>query len=190
MSSVEIAGFVFGVAGVWLTLRENVWCFPVGLINVILSLFLFYQQKLYADTLQQFVYIILLSYGWFMWLKGTDDKMKNLPVSLCSNQTLLMCGFAFVISTTFLGVFLSKLTDAIFPWLDSAATSISFVAQWMIAKKKIENWLLWILVNMMYIGIYSSRHLWLYSLLFTVYLALAIIGYLRWKSELKKSITV
>lgn len=184
MSGVEIAGFIFGVIGVWLTLRENVWCFPIGLANVILSLYLFYQQKLYADSLQQFVYIILLGYGWFKWWRGNDTD-KKLVVSTSNSSLLFICAGAFIACTLLLGVLLSKFTDATFPWLDSTATSLSFVAQWMIAKKKIENWLIWIVVNIMYIGIYLYKDLWLYSVLFFIYLLLAISGYLKWRKSLK-----
>lgn len=184
MNWIEIAGFVFGVTGVWLTLRENVWCFPIGLANVILSLFLFFEQKLYADVLQQFVYIILLGYGWYMWIKG-NEYHKKLKISVSNPQLLLMCAIAFILCTVLLGMILSTFTDATFPWLDSTATSLSFVAQWMVAKKKIENWLIWIAVNIMYIGIYISKDLWLYSVLFSVYLLLAISGYLRWRKSLR-----
>src|SRR4051812_42910496 len=98
MNAMEIAGFIFGVAGVYLTLRENVWCFPVGLINVLLSLFLFYGQKLYADALQQAVYIILLTYGWWQWLHG-ENKNHFLNISR-SNVTLLMqCFFIWIAGT-------------------------------------------------------------------------------------------
>jgi nicotinamide mononucleotide transporter len=95
-----------------------------------------------------------------------------------------MAGIAFILSTLLLGTLLSKFTDASLPWLDSAATSLSFVAQWMIAKKKIENWLIWIVVNLMYIGIYAVKDLWLYCVLFFVYLLLAINGYLTWRKQL------
>ncbi len=187
MNWIEIAGFIFGVAGVWLTLRENVWCFPIGLVNVLLSLFLFYQQKLYADALQQFVYIILLSYGWFYWITGNNSQ-KQLKISNSNSNLLFLCLVTFLLCTLILGTLLSQYTDATFPWLDSTATSLSFVAQWMIAKKKIENWLIWMVVNIMYIGIYIYKDLWLYSLLFFIYLLLAISGYLTWRKQLNRAI--
>lgn len=185
MNWIEIAGFVFGVMGVWLTLRESVWCFPIGLANVILSMFLFFDQKLYADVLQQFVYMLLLSFGWFSWLRGNIPQ-KELKISTSDNKLLLMCFIAFIFCAAVLGTLLSKFTDATFPWLDSTATSLSFVAQWMIAKKKIENWLIWIVVNVMYIGIYIYKDLWLYSALYFIYLLLAISGYITWKKQLVK----
>ena len=79
MSQIEIIGFVFGIAGVWLTIKENLLCFPVGLINVIVSLILFFQQKLYSDAIQQMVYIFLLSYGWYKWISGRNIE-KHLAI--------------------------------------------------------------------------------------------------------------
>ena len=76
MNPVEIAGFIFGVAGVYLTIKEQVWCFPVGLLNVTLSLVLFWQQRLYSDAFQQLVYIGLLSYGWWAWSQKKDNSTK------------------------------------------------------------------------------------------------------------------
>lgn len=183
MSWIEIAGFVFGVIGVVLTLVENVWCFPVGIANVILSLLLFFQQRLYADALQQVVYIILLSYGWIAWVTG-DAGHRKLIITTSGISLLGLCASACLLCTVLLGSLLSAYTDASFPWLDSFATSLSFVAQWMIARKKIENWLIWILVNFLYIGIYIYKHLPLYACLFFIYLVLAISGYITWRKNM------
>lgn len=183
MNELEAAGFLFGVAGVVLTLKENVWCFPVGLINVAISLFLFYNQKLYADSIQQSVYIILLTYGWFRWLHG--EKKNVLQISTSSLQLLITCLFIWIGGTFILGYLLHNYTDASTPWPDSAATIMSFIAQWMVAKKKLENWLLWIVVNIAYIAIYVYKDLMLYAILFFVYLILAVAGFYAWRKELK-----
>jgi nicotinamide mononucleotide transporter len=183
-SFLELAGFIFGVAGVWLTIRENIWCFPVGLVNVIISLVLFYQQKLYSDSVQQFVYIILLSYGWYNWLSGRS--IKKLKVTRTGSTMLLaIMALAAMLSFTMGWVF-SSYTDASFPYIDAAATSLSFAAQFMIARKKIENWYLWMIVNITYITIYINKDLYLYAVLFSVYLLLAVAGLRRWKRELQE----
>jgi nicotinamide mononucleotide transporter len=182
MNILEIAGFLFGVAGVFLTLKENVWCFPVGLINVIISLFLFYNQKLYADSLQQTVYIVLLTYGWFIWLHGENKKAP--VVSRMNSGLLLRCLFVWFAGTAILGFLLDNYTDAATPWPDSAATVLSFIAQYLVARKKIENWLLWIVVNIAYVSIYIYKDLMLYAVLFGIYLLLAVAGYVSWKKQL------
>jgi nicotinamide mononucleotide transporter len=179
MNALEITGFLFGIAGVVLTLKENVWCFPVGLINVLVSLFLFYDQKLYADSLQQLVYVALLTYGWFQWLHGVNKNA--IKISESSRHLLINCLLIWLSGTAILGFLLQRFTDASTPWPDSAATVLSFIAQWMIARKKVENWLLWMVVNVAYISIYIYKDLFLYALLFAVYLFLATAGYRSWK---------
>lgn len=177
---LEWTGFVSGVTGVWLTARQNPWCFPIGLVNVAISLILFFGQRLYADALQQAVYIILLGIGWFNWTQRKEDTSSvRISESSPKERLLIFCSIAII--TLSLGILLDKTTDAVFPWLDSFATALSFTAQFLIARKKIENWLLWIPVNIIYIGIYAQKELYLYVLLFTVYLGLAINGYLAWK---------
>lgn len=183
MSILEIVGFIFGIAGVFLTLKENVWCFPVGLINVTISLFLFYDQKLYADSLQQSVYIVLLTYGWFIWLHGENKKPP--VVSKMDARLKVNCLFIWLAGTFILGFLLATYTDASTPWPDSAATVLSFIAQYLVAKKKIENWLLWIVVNIAYIMIYIYKDLYLYAVLFALYLVLAIVAYFTWKKQLQ-----
>ncbi|MEP7169775.1 MAG: nicotinamide riboside transporter PnuC [Bacteroidota bacterium] len=182
MSPVEIIGFVFGVAGVWLTIKENLWCFPVGLINVFVSLLLFFQQKLYSDAVQQIVYIILLSYGWYKWIAGKDYE-KDLSITFSSQKLLSVLFLIAIVFSFTAGKVFDKYTDASLPYWDAAATALSFTAQWMIAKKKIENWLLWIIVNIMYIGIYIYKDLYLYAFLFLIYLILAIKGWMEWRKS-------
>ena len=183
MTTTEVLGFITGIAGVWLTIRQNPSCFPVGLVNVILSLILFFEQKLYADVLQQIVYIILLLYGWYHWLR--PGKKAELPVTRLNGRDRITLGSAVFGTALLLGLLLYKFTDASLPYLDSFATSLAFGAQYLVARKKIENWILWFPVNLIYIGIYINKALPLYAILFSVYFILAIAGFLQWKKELK-----
>lgn len=195
MTALEITGFIFGVAGVWLTIRENIWCFPAGLVNVIVSAFLFFDQKLYSDVLQQLVYIVLLSYGWINWRKKiytTEQPTllpEELPVSRSSPKMLFNCLLAIAALTYIMGTLFKWYTDASVPYWDALATSMSFTAQWLVAKKKIENWLMWMDVNILYTGIYIYKELYLYVILFAIYFILAVAGYYRWKKMLPVSDT-
>ena len=182
MNTLEIIGFVFGVLGVYLTLRENIWCFPTGLVNVGISSVLFYEQHLFADTLQQLVYIPILSFGWYKWKRRNNQQQEfisQLSFSETINYAVITLLFAGI-----LGYLLRNNTTASIPWLDSAATAASFLAQYLIARKKIENWLIWIAVNILYVGIYIYKDLPLYAILFSIYLLLAISGYRTWKKQL------
>ena len=180
---IEIAGTLFGILGVVLTIKQNIFCFPAGIINVSLYAYLFFVSKLYSDAVLQIIYIILLVYGWMQWKNKTASS--ELPVSKTER------GLLFVLLTTgagaafFLGTFLHNKTDASLPYLDAATTVMSLIAQWMIAKKKIENWILWIAADVIYTGMYIYKSLYLTSVLYFIFIILAIIGYLEWKKNLK-----
>lgn len=179
---LEIAGFVTGVVGVWLTMKGNIWCFPVGLINVTLSLFLFYNHKLYSDAVQQGVYLLLLSYGWYQWSLGKTGN--ELPVRRLNLQTGLMLFIAGGIITTAMGYLFDRYTDADVPWLDATASAMSFIAQFLIARKILENWNIWMLVNVIYIGIYFYKEMYFYVVLFGIYLILSVYGFMNWRKIL------
>ena len=184
MTELELAGFVFGIAGVYFTLKENVWCFPIGIMNVVLSLFLFWEQQLFADAFQQFIYVFLLSFGWYKWVNETDQQnettIQNISKSVFFKATLIS-----ILFSVGLALYLANYTTATYPWIDSFATGFSFLAQWMIARKYLENWLVWIPVNITYCLVYWYKDLPLYVVLFVVYLCLAMYGYSQWKKALQ-----
>ena len=174
-----------GVAGVWLTLKQNIWCFPVGIINVVLYAWLFFTPsiRLYADATLQCIYFILLAYGWYTWtISGTDHK-KLSPTKTSNSVWLKLLLVAMPVFLS-LALFFDNYTNADLPWLDSALTTISLTAQWMIARKKIENWLLWILVDISYIPMYLYKGLPLTALLYLLFLVIAIKGWKDWKQTL------
>ena len=176
---LELAGFITGVAGVWLTIRRHILCFPVGIVNVAISAWLFYGQKLYADVLQQLVYFALLAYGWHQWKRGR--RHNNItPTSRLDAKGLALLVLCIASSTFLLGSLLHHFTDAVLPWADSFATSTAFAAQFLVARRKTENWILWLIVNLSYILIYLQRELPLYTLLFAIYFIMAIAGLHSW----------
>jgi nicotinamide mononucleotide transporter len=182
MDALEIVGFISGFAGVLLTVKKNKWCFPIGIINVILSCFLFYKSRLYADSLQQLIYIPLLIVGWLNWNKNLNQEFN--AERLQKNEGIIYLSL-FIFIGVLLGYILKTYSNASFPWLDSMATSASFLAQYLIAKKKIENWIIWIIVNIVYIVIYIQKDLELYAILYGIYLLLAIQGFYQWRKHLK-----
>jgi len=176
---LEAAGFITGVAGVWLTTRRHIYCFPVGIANVLISSWLFFGQKLYADVLQQVAYIVLLAYGWFRWQNTRAEQLETAPAFLNKRERFRVIS-AIASLTVVLGSLLKYFTDAVMPWADSFATSTAFAAQFLIARRKTDNWILWIVVNCCYIVIYLERSLPLYAVLSTIYLILAIAGLRAW----------
>ena len=185
MNFVEIFGVIFGFICVWLTIRENIWCWPVGIVNVSLFLVMFYQAKLYADMGLQAVYIVLSIYGWYQWLHGGVDAGK-LPVSRTGRGLLLGLLTLTAAGTLLMGWSLDRWTDADIPYWDSLTTVMSLVAQFLLARKIIENWLFWIGADILFIGIYLYKGLYLTSLLYCLFLGLAITGFMTWKKTMEK----
>ena len=186
MNPYEAVGVVFGIISVWLTTRENIWCWPTGLVNVGLFIIVFYQARLYADMGLQVIYVILCLYGWYEWLYGGKGhgplSVSRTPAKARIVMTVIGTAFAFV-----LGTILHRTTNADLPFVDSSLTSFSLVAQWMQTRKWFENWIVWIAVDVIYIGMYIYKHLYLTAGLDAVFLILATIGFDSWRKSLSRS---
>jgi nicotinamide mononucleotide transporter len=183
----EALGVAFGVVAVWLTVRENVWCWPLGIVNVCLSAVVFAQARLYADAGLQLVYVALCAYGWHSWLHGGPTR-GALAVARAPVRTLLVLGAAGVAFAAALGVFLAGRTNAALPYWDAGTASFSLVAQWMQARKWVENWALWIVVDAVYVGMYVAKSLFLMAGLYLVFLGLALAGLLAWRAALLRPV--
>jgi nicotinamide mononucleotide transporter len=183
MSATEIVGALFGIAYVWLATRENPWCWPVGIVNVGLYILVFYEARLYADMGLQVVYVALSVYGWHQWLRGGPGH-GTLPVSRAPLSALLPLWALGTVGAALLGFTLYRHTDASLPFWDSSTTSFSLVAQWMQARKWIENWVVWIVVDVVYIGIYVYKRLYPTAGLYAVFVGLALLGLVQWRRSL------
>ena len=176
----EVLAVVFGIVSVYLSTRENIWSWPTALVNVALYFVVFYEAKLYADMGLQVVYFALSLYGWYEWLYGGENRTE-LHVSRTSRPLgvrLLAIG---LVSAVVLGTLLARFTDAALPYVDSATTSTSLVAQWMMTRKIVENWAVWVAVDVVYVGMFIFKHLYLTAGLYAVFLVLAVMGYVQWK---------
>jgi len=184
MTFTEIIAVILGLLSVFLVTRQNVWCYPLGIISVFIYIFIFYEVKLYADMGLQVFFIVLQVYGWYEWLYG-GEKKTELKVSW-GTKTIYGTTMLFVgIATVLLGSILHRLTDASLPYIDSFLAVLSMAAQWMMAKKYIENWILWTIVNIGSIVMYGMKGLYLTMFLFAIYLVLAIVGYVEWKKSFR-----
>ncbi len=188
MSLVELVAVILGLISVYLVTRQNVWCYPLGIISVFIYIFIFFEVKLYADMGLQVFFIILQAYGWYQWLYGGKDH-STLHVSWATRSMYLVTIIFAVLATALLGFTLHKLTDASLPYVDSFLAVLSMAAQWMMAKKYIENWILWTIVNIGSIAMYGYKELYFTMVLFAVYFGLAIFGYTEWKKELRVEVS-
>jgi nicotinamide mononucleotide transporter len=184
MNPYEVVGVAFGAVAVYLTVRENVWCWPTGLVNVVLSAIVFAQTRLYADMGLQLVYVVLCLYGWYAWLHGGPEH-GALAVARTPSRALTFLALGGVAFAMGLGLFLHHETDAALPYWDASTASFSLVAQWMQTRKWIENWGVWIGVDVVYVGIYVVKGLFLMAGLYAAFLVLAVAGLLAWQKSLE-----
>lgn len=183
LNPYELVGVLFGVVSVWLTVRENIWCWPTGLVNVGLFIVVFHESRLYADMGLQVVYVVLSFYGWWAWLRGGQGH-GALRVSRTPRRTLFLLTLLGAAFALLLGAALERNSDASLPFWDSATTGYSLVAQWMLTRKWIENWVVWILVDVAYVGIYAYKQLYLTAGLYVLFLGLAARGLVEWRRSL------
>jgi nicotinamide mononucleotide transporter len=184
MSPIEIVGVVFGILGVWLTTRQKVWCWPIGIVGVLAFVVVFFRAKLYAAMGLQFVYVGLAAYGWYAWLHG-GDAHGALRVTRTPARTMTALVVAGAAATAGLGWWLGRRTDEALPYLDAFTTVFSLAAQWMQARKQLENWALWVVVDVLYAGMAVSQGLTLTAGLYVVYVGLAVLGYRDWRRSMR-----
>jgi nicotinamide mononucleotide transporter len=176
---LEAISFVTGAWCVWLTVRENVWNFPVGMANVATFGVLFFRAGLYADTGLQVVYFVLGAIGWYLWLFGGAGRTA-LRVTTASTGRRLRVGLTVVVMWVGLFLLLRRTGDSA-PFLDALTTALSLGAQWLTDRKNWESWLLWIATDVIYVPLYASKSLHLTAGLYAVFLVMAVIGLLHWR---------
>ena len=181
---LEWVAVLTGFACVWLAARESLWNFPVAIFSCALYIIVYYRAQLYSDSSLQVMFIGLSLYGWYEWLYGGRSKTE-LPVSRTRRWEWAVCTTFVVAYTTGFGYYLQHFTDATVPYWDSFTTAVSLAAQYLLMRKRLENWWLWILVDILYVPILWSKGLHPTSGLYALYLGLAFYGYLEWRKSLK-----
>jgi nicotinamide mononucleotide transporter len=181
---LEIIGVITGLLCVYLAAKNIIWNWPLAIISVIIYIFIFFEAHLFADMGLQVYFLVVNIYGWYFWSKKptTDEKV---PVMRIARKETLLSGLAIVLFTFLLGSVL-KYTSASFPYLDSFCAACSIVAQILMARKVLENWLIWVFVDVIYVGVYIFKDLHLTALMYAIYVAIALMGYIDWKKDWKK----
>jgi nicotinamide mononucleotide transporter len=184
MQDIETIGVFFGIISVILTIKEKIWCWFFGIINVLLFAYVFFQNKIYGQTVLQIFFLALNVYGWYEWLYGGKDNTR-ITITRVTKKEIL-----YLIPLNLFIVFL--LNEAIqsvsgkekFTILDSVITSLSFTAQFFLAKKILESWLVWIMVNILSISLFIQTGLYKIGFFYFILLILATSGYITWKRKL------
>ncbi len=188
LKAMEFVGMVFGLLCVWFLIKQNILTWPMGIIYIIISFVIFFKAKLYADFLLHIVFLILNIYGWYYWVSSSNQSEDQLPVT--HFRGLSMAGLIlFSAGGVYLsGRLLEEYTDASLPYWDSTTSILSISAMWLTVKKKIENWAIWLIVNILAVGIYYYKGIYFYSILYLIYTGMAIAGYISWRRTMNQDL--
>jgi nicotinamide mononucleotide transporter len=181
MTPLEIVAVVVSFAGIWLTATRRMLCWPVSFVACALYFKLFLDVRLYADMVLQALFGIAIVYGWIAWTRGKDDRGDVVVAPLRLPQALAGLA-AGAVGAVAIGGFTSRYTDAALPWMDAGLSSFSLVAQYWTARRHNASWLLWIAVDILYVGMFVFKGLMLTAGLYAAMIALAVMGYRRWRS--------
>lgn len=181
MSMLEIMAVIVSFLGIWLTAKRWMLCWPVNLLACALYFRIFLDVRLYADMVLQGIFAGAILYGWFLWARGRADTGEVVIVPLAPMRAVLglTAGAAGAVT---IGWFLHRFTDAALPWMDAALSSFSLVAQYWTARRHAASWLLWIAVDIIYVGMFAFKNLWLTAGLYAAMILLAVLGYRRWRT--------
>ena len=187
VNKIEVLGAILGILYIRFSIRQNIFTWPTGILTSALYIIVFFNSALYASMMLQFYYVGISVYGWYYWLNGKrDDNKSLLPVQTANKKLWIKLAVIFAVLYVVILFILIRFSDSDVPYMDSLTTSLSIVATWMLAKKYIENWLIWIFADIVSVGLYIFKSLWPTVILFVVYTILAYFGYIEWKKDLKE----
>lgn len=184
-NALELSGFVTGAACVWLIARQNIWNWPLGIANNLLFMVLFTRSGLYADVGLQVFYVAVGIYGWWHWLHGGLDH-GALKVSRTPPAEAALVGALTLTGTALVVLLLKRFTPSTVPVLDATVTGLSVAAQVLMARKRLENWWIWIGANLISIGLLIYKQLFITAGLYAVFLAICVAGLVEWTRSFRK----
>jgi nicotinamide mononucleotide transporter len=185
----EFIAVVFGLLSVWFARKENILVYPTGIISVLLYVYICFEVKLYADAGINLYYFIMSVYGWYSWAKKKDRP--ELHITVCSWRDWIFSAILFVVSLAVIIALLKifkkddlEYWSTMVPYIDTFVTSVFIVGMWMMARKKIENWILWIIGDAISIPLFIFKGLAFTGFQFLAFLVLAVLGYISWRKTL------
>jgi nicotinamide mononucleotide transporter len=184
---VEVCGTLTGFLYLGFSIRQHYLTWPVGLLNALFYIAVFFSSKIYADMTLQFYYVAISIYGWWCWLHGSASG-ESLAVTRTNSILWMKLTVTFLMLFVIIAYVLLRFTDSPVPYWDAVTTALSIVATWMLARKKIEHWLVWVFVDAISIGLFIIKELYPTTILFSVYTVLAVYGYYEWRKELNQVI--
>ena len=186
--SLEIIAVFFGFLSVWFSKNNNILVFPTGMINTSIFVYLLFKWSLLGDMIINAYYFIMSIYGWYFWLKGTNNTIS--PISKVSNTDIRIVVLLFISSAIFVSLVYSFFDkwETIVSYIDILTTAIFFAAMWLMAKRKVESWIFWIVGNIISVPLYLHKGLAFTSIQYFIFTVIAIAGYIKWKELYNKQI--
>lgn len=188
-SAIEWIAVICGVASVLYSMRENILVYPTGIVSVVIYVYLAFQYKLYADMGVNGYYFIMSVYGWYYWT-NTDGEKEQVSVTLNSVKENLYSLGILLGSFLVLALALKNFTDSDVPIWDATTTAFAILGMWLMARKKLENWIAWIITDLISIPLYFYKGLILTSFQFVIFTVLATMGYFAWRKSLEKNSSI
>lgn len=184
---VEVLGVVFSLLYLFFSIRQKILLWLMGIISALLYMIVFFQAKFYADMALNGYYLFISVYGWMIWNRGRSQQDK-MPVTRITRRLAFILLAITAIASVTIGIVLDRFTDSPIPYWDAFTTALSFTATWMLARKILEHWILWIIVDTVSMGLYLYRGLYPTLVLFAIYSAMAVFGFIAWKRTLNPKI--
>ena len=178
---LELLAFVLAVAMVVLNIRVNPLGWPLAIVSSLLYFALFWNSRLYGDAGLQIFFVVIATWGWWQWLRGTLPDGSALPVRRLPTYLRWRLLAVLALAWPATGWFLKNFTDTDVPWWDAFPTAASVIGQWLLGRKYVENWLAWIVVNIVSVGLFAYKGLWLTVLLYTLFIGMSVLGWRAWQ---------
>lgn len=178
---LEIAAVLIALAMVGCNIREIHWGWPLAIVSSLMYFALFWRGKLYGDAALQIFFAVVALWGWFQWLRGVRGDGSALTVARLSRRGLAVTVATCALLWPATGLFLKTYTDTDVPWWDAFPTAVSVVGQFLLGRKYIENWAVWVVVNAVSVGLFAWKGLWLTVVLYTLFIGLSVVGWRAWR---------
>jgi nicotinamide mononucleotide transporter len=181
---IELVAVTFGLCSVWSMKKESILAYPFGIVNVLIYVYICFSAKLYAYASINVFYAVMSAYGWYVWSRK-DESSGKIRITRLSEKSLIINIAAIILFFILLRILLVRLTDSIVPTLDALTTSIYIIGMWLLARKKIENWIAWIIGDVISVGLFAYEKLYFSSFQFLVFTIIAILGFFEWRKKLR-----
>lgn len=181
---LEIVAVAIALAMVGCNIREIHWGWPLAMVSSLMYCALFWRDRLYGEASLQIFFVVVAFWGWFQWLRGHRADGSVLQVARLSRQGLINTVLISLLLWPATGLFLKTFTDTDVPWWDAFPTAVSLVGQFLLGRKYIENWAVWIIVNVVSVGLFIHKGLWLTVALYAVFIVLSVVGWRAWRMRL------